>query len=122
MARPYSADTSFDQASSRWRLDSGDALSLLILWIGICLLFWRALDAGEFWWTDESRHAMNGVFFLDLWRDLPFQKPYEYALQYFAQYPALALNWYPPFFPVVESVFFALFGITESAGRITVLM
>ena len=32
-------------------------------------------------------------------------------LQYFAQYPALALNWYPPFFPVVESVFFAVFGI-----------
>lgn len=122
MARPYSANINLDQASSRWRLDSGDALSLLILWIGVYLLFWRALDAGEFWWTDESRHAMNGVFFLDLWRDLPFQKPYEYALQYFAQYPALALNWYPPFFPVVESVFFALFGITESAGRMTVLM
>src|SRR5688500_12317804 len=106
----------------RLRLNSGDALFLLVLWCSVCLLFWKALDAGEFWWTDESRHAMNGVFFLDLWQDLPWRAPYEYALQYFAQYPALALNWYPPFFPVVESVFFAVFGIDELGGRLAVLV
>ncbi|SEP36098.1 glycosyltransferase family 39 protein [Nitrosovibrio sp. Nv6] len=106
----------------RPRLNSGDTLFLLVLWCSVCLLFWKALDAGEFWWTDESRHAMNGVFFLDLWQDMPWRAPYEYALQYFAQYPALALNWYPPFFPVVESVFFAVFGINEFGGRLAVLV
>ena len=106
---------------SSQRLISADTISLLILWGSVCLLFWTALDAGEFWWTDESRHAMNGVFFLDLWRDMPWREPYQYALQYFAQYPALALNWYPPFFPVIESVFFAVFGITEFAARLAVL-
>ena len=114
-----------DQADSRLesdvRLNSRDALALLALWCGVCLLFWRALDPGEFWWTDESRHAMNGVFFFDLWQDTPWKAPYEYALQYFAQYPALALNWYPPFFPVVESVFFAAFGITEFSAHLTVM-
>lgn len=99
----------------------GDMLSLLLLWAAVCLLFWNTLHAGEFWWTDESRHAMNGVFFLDLWRDMPWRAPYDYALQYFAQYPAVALNWYPPFFPVVEAGFFAVFGITEFSARLTIL-
>ncbi|SEK27838.1 Dolichyl-phosphate-mannose-protein mannosyltransferase [Nitrosovibrio tenuis] len=103
-------------------LNPGDVASILLLWGVVCLLFWNTLHAGEFWWTDESRHAMNGVFFFDLWRDMPWRTPYEYALQYFAQYPALALNWYPPFFPVVESLFFAVFGITEFGARLTVLV
>jgi 4-amino-4-deoxy-L-arabinose transferase-like glycosyltransferase len=102
-------------------LNPVDATLVLLLWGVVCLLFWDTLHAGEFWWTDESRHAMNGVFFFDFWRDMP-RRPYDYALQYFAQYPALALNWYPPFFPVVESLFFALFGISEVGARLTVLL
>ena len=117
----HSVQTNSKSNSIGQRVDFGDTLSLLMLWAAVCLLFWKTLHSGEFWWTDESRHAMNGVFFLDLWRDMPWRAPYEYALQYFAQYPALALNWYPPFFPVVESVFFAIFGITEFSARLTVL-
>lgn len=118
----YSVPVLPNRSSLRQRLDIDDTLSLLILWAAVGLLFWKTLYAGEFWWTDESRHAMNGVFFLDLWQDMPLRAPYEYALQYFAQYPALALNWYPPFFPVVESAFFAVFGITEFSARLTVLV
>lgn len=103
-------------------MDRRDVLSLLVLWAATCLLFWGALHAQEFWWTDESWHAMNGVFFLDLLRDMPWQALYEYALQYFAQYPALALNWYPPFFPLVESGAFTLLGISEFAARLTVMV
>ena len=117
----YPGQTGPNREKLSQRLDSRDVLCLLTLWAGVCLLFWGTLHAGEFWWTDESRHAMNGVFFLDLWQDMPLRAPYEYALQYFAQYPALALNWYPPFFAVVESLFFAVFGITEFAARLTVL-
>ena len=117
----HSVQTNSKSSYIGQRVDAGDTLSLLMLWSAVGLLYWKTLHAGEFWWTDESRHAMNGVFFLDLWRDMPWRAPYEYALQYFAQYPALALNWYPPFFPVVESGFFAIFGITEFSARLTIM-
>lgn len=79
-----------------------------------------ALGAGGFWWTDETRHAMGGVFVLDLLRDMPFADPMAYALRYFAQYPALALNWYLPGFYLVEAAFFALFGVSEAVAHWTV--
>ena len=70
---PYSVQThtAESKVEPRLALNLTDALSLLVLWCSVCLLFWKVLDAGQFWWTDESRHAMNGVFFLDLWRDMP---------------------------------------------------
>lgn len=117
----YSVEANTKKGLFSQPLYSRDTLSLLILWGAVYLLFWKVLHVGEFWWTDESRHAMNGVFFFDLLRDMPWRAPYDYALQYFAQYPALALNWYPPFFPMVESVFFAVFGLSEYSARLTVL-
>ena len=98
-----------------------DICAVLVIWLAIALVFRPALGAGEFWWTDESRHAMDGVFFLDLGRDLPWRDPYRYALEYFATYPALALNWYPPFFAGIEALFFAVFGISEFTARLTVM-
>ncbi len=79
-----------------------------------------ALGGSGFWWTDETRHAMGGVFILDLLRDLPLDDPMGYALRYFAQYPALALNWYLPGFYFVEAGFFALFGVSETVAHWTV--
>jgi hypothetical protein len=98
-----------------------DALIVFLMALVVSLVYLPALDAGEYWWTDESRHAMDGVFFLDIARDLPWRAPYDYALQYFAQYPALALNWYPPFFAMVEASFFAAFGISEFSARLSIL-
>ena len=63
---------------------------------------------------------MGGVFILDLLRDLPLDDPMGYALRYFAQYPALALNWYLPGFYFVEAGFFALFGVSETVAHWTV--
>ena len=37
----------------------------------VVLFFVPTLGAGGFWWTDETRHAMGGVFMLDLLRDMP---------------------------------------------------
>jgi hypothetical protein len=47
----------------------------LTLWVLIVMLLGPAMIAGGFWWTDETRHAMGGVFILDLIRDLPFADP-----------------------------------------------
>jgi hypothetical protein len=91
------------------------------LWLLIVLLFLPVGWTGEFWWTDEARHAMGGVFILDALRDFPIADPMGYALRYFAQYPALALNWYLPGFYAVEAVPFGLFGPSEAVARTVVL-
>lgn len=104
---------------TRWALDF---LSMVLIWALIGLVVGKNLNAGGFWWTDESRHAMGGVFVLDLIRDMPFGDPMGYALQYFAQYPALALNWYPPFFYGAEALVYAVLGTSEQAAHMTVLL
>lgn len=94
----------------------------LVLWGLIGFLLVPAMSTGGFWWTDETRHAMGGVFILDLVRDMPLANPVGYAFQYFAQYPALALNWYLPGFYAAEAIFYAVFGISEAAAHWTVVM
>jgi len=79
------------------------------------------LNQGEFWWSDESRHAMDGIFIMDLVKDFSFTNLYRYTEIYFAKYPALGLTWYPPFFATVEALFFSIFGISEVTARVTVL-
>jgi len=76
---------------------------------------------GDFFWSDESRHAMDGVYFLDLIKDMPIFHLYQYTKQYYAKYPALGLTWYPPFFAMVEAIFYAIFGISTFAARFTVI-
>mgnify|MGYP006201905781 CR=1 FL=1 len=54
-ARPtVQPDQAYSRLESNIRLNSRDALALLVLWCGVCVLFWNALNPGEFWWTDES--------------------------------------------------------------------
>jgi predicted membrane-bound mannosyltransferase len=98
-----------------------DALALLALLAPALPAIAIGLNAGEFWWTDEARHAMNSVFIYDFLREGLSADPLDYAFQYFAQYPALALNWYPPGFYVVEGLFFHALGTSELTGRLTVL-
>ena len=75
----------------------------------------------EFWWNDAARHAMDGVFVLDCVRDLPGSLSlYRYATEYYARYPCLGLIQYPPFFPVVEALFFAVLGVSMETARLTV--
>lgn len=109
------------QCSPKCRLSGVDYPWLLLLAGGIVGIYWKSLFFGEFWWSDEARHAMDGVFFMDLFQDLPWQAPVDYALRYFAQYPAIAPNWYPPVFAIIEAIFFKAFGINEVVARFTIL-
>jgi 4-amino-4-deoxy-L-arabinose transferase-like glycosyltransferase len=90
-----------------------------ILAIAVGLIFATAPAEG-FWWNDAPRHAMDGVFYFDFFRDLPLQNPKEYAIQYYLQYPALTILFYPPFFPLVEAMFYWLFGVSEWTAQLTV--
>lgn len=95
-------------------------LFLLILLTGVLNV--KDIDRGEFWWTDEARHAMDGVFILDFIHDLPLHHPYNYAERYYARYPALGFTWYPPFFAIVEAIFFKILGISVFSARLTVVL
>lgn len=79
------------------------------------------LIGGDFWWPDESRHAMDGVFFLDLLKDRPIFNLYRYTEIYYAKYPALIFTWYPPFFAIAEAICYAMFGISVTTARLTVI-
>jgi hypothetical protein len=81
----------------------------------------RNITSGDFWWSDAARHAMDGVFLYDFVRDAPIGGGREYALRYYAQYPALGFAFYPPFFAVVEALFFAVWGLSPFTARLTVL-
>ncbi|MBB1078031.1 glycosyltransferase family 39 protein [Rhodoferax sp. 4810] len=95
-------------------------LIVVVLTVG-ALVTWNGLVANGLWWTDESRHTMHGVFFLDFLRDLPFDDPYNYVQRYFAQYPAIAFNWYLPLFPIIVSFFMSIIGVSEFAAHIAIV-
>src|SRR5574337_892979 len=100
-------------ASGKW----GDFGLHLALSVMVAFLIFPKAGNGDFWWTDEARHAMGGIFILDFVRDLPLSDPLGYAMRYFAQYPALALNWYLPGFYAVEAGLYALFGTSEAVAH-----
>jgi hypothetical protein len=68
---------------------------------------------GDIWWMDASRHALNGAFVLDFLHELPLRHPLEFAYDYYRQYPALTIGFYPPLFSVILAGFYALFGVSE---------
>lgn len=94
------------------------ALALLAL-----AIMTRGIADGGFRYPDASRHAMDGVFVHDVLANLStvLKAPMEYALHYYAQYPALGFGlYYPPMFAMVEAAFFAVFGVSALAARLTV--
>ncbi len=108
---PHDRNTSFQ----RW-----DLVSLLLLTVAVVLLFETSPRAGDFWWSDAPRHAMDGVFYYDLARNLPLTHLKQWAMDYYIQYPAITVLFYPPLFAIVEAAFFALFGLSHSVAQLTV--
>jgi 4-amino-4-deoxy-L-arabinose transferase-like glycosyltransferase len=73
---------------------------------------------GDIWWMDASRHALNGAFVLDFLRALPLRHPVEFAFDYYRQWPALTILFYPPLFYGFLAVSFFLFGVSEAAALV----
>jgi hypothetical protein len=91
---------------------------VLAAWGYLCCLHW---DNDGLWFQgDAPRHAMNGLFWRDLLRAPPTD-PYRYALAYYARYPAINPNLYPPGFYLLEALSFALFGPSPHAAKGLVL-
>src|SRR6266404_639823 len=73
---------------------------------------------GDIWWSDASRNALNGAFVLDFFREAPFRHPLEFAYDYYRQWPALTILFYPPLFYVVLAGVYAVLGVSEASALV----
>jgi 4-amino-4-deoxy-L-arabinose transferase-like glycosyltransferase len=96
-------------------------LAGVLLLVSVVVL--RGVRVGEFDYNvDEAQHAVTGLFMADALRDLPVRHPIEYAYNYYAQYPAVAIVHWPPLFYVLEGVSFLVLGPSAFAARLVVLL
>lgn len=86
------------------------------------VLHMQGVSRGDFWTSDDARHALDGVFILDFFRDLPWSHPIDYLIQYYAKYPALGIGNYPPFYACIEAMVFAVAGISFTSAKATVVL
>ena len=94
----------------------------VILLVLVTLVISRGISQGEFFfYYDEMSHAMNGIFFRDFLVDFPWRHPMEYAVQYYAKYPAISFPHWPPLFHFIEGLFFLVFGLAPWISRLAVL-
>jgi hypothetical protein len=103
------------------RLKKKESLLLcaLIVALGLVhLLAWQSTE--PFFYNDETRHVMTGVYFRDLLHDLPLTHLSDYTVNYYLQYPALGLLVWPPFFYFVEGLAMTLFGTSLVVSKILI--
>jgi 4-amino-4-deoxy-L-arabinose transferase-like glycosyltransferase len=81
------------------------------------LVSWYTLHNQNIEGLDQAHHIMDGMFFRDLIVDLSFSHLKDYGLHYYAQYPALGFKFWPPFFPLIEGLFFLVFGVHIVVAR-----
>ncbi len=85
-------------------------MQLLLLsasWWLYALFHWG--NDGTWIQGDSPRHVLTGLFWLDLARE-GWNRPYEYAMEYYKTYPAIVPSNYPPIYHLLEAVGFRLFG------------
>jgi len=102
----------------RDRLDR--ALVAIVFIAANAALLTTAPHAGDFWWSDAPRHALNGVFVKDFVTAAPWHDPKTWAINYYLQYPALTILFYPPLFYCFEAIGFAIFGVSQLAAQAAV--
>lgn len=76
---------------------------------------------------DSSHNVMDGLFFYDLlrqdlWHLDSLSELIRHPVNYHEQYPALGFIYWPPFWPVVESLFFLIGGPSLFAAQLSVTL
>jgi 4-amino-4-deoxy-L-arabinose transferase-like glycosyltransferase len=90
--------------------------ALAVLAAVAAALYWHLPRNGDIWWPDASRHALNGAFVLDFLHAMPVRHPTEWALDYYRQWPALTILFYPPLYYLELAGSYALFGVSEASA------
>lgn len=129
MARPDSTSAvrsrfaALGRVVARWNASTpGDRLAPAVLALLFLCLYLRLPRQGDIWWMDASRHALNGAFVLDFLKAMPFGHPVTFAYDYYRQWPALTILFYPPLFYASLALAFALFGVSESSALLAELI
>lgn len=91
------------------------ACAVILLAAVAAAIFLAAPLQSDYWWSDTPRHAMDGVFYLDLIRAMP-RDPKAWALAYYAQYPALTVGFYPPLGHLAFALGYAIFGLGHAVA------
>ena len=98
-----------------------DTVAILLLSSVLIVLSYDGLVRGTFGGYDEPRHMMDGVFFADLYHDLPLSHIYQYTVEYFIRFPALSLNWSPPMFSAIAGIVLLVGGLDPISIRLLVV-
>jgi hypothetical protein len=110
-------------AGLSWWAQRQSTILLLAALLWTTVVVTHGITKGEFCYiNDEDMHAVTGLYFADFLHDLPLTHPIEYTFRYEAQYPALGLLHWPPFFHFVEGVMFLLLGRSVVVARLAILM
>jgi hypothetical protein len=110
------------QSTTRSRMPARSTILLVIMLILVAAAAIHGIRKGEFnLITDETIHATTGLYVADFLRDLPLAHPVQYTFRYYAQYPALGLFHWPPFFHLAEAIMFLLLGPSVVTARLTIL-
>ncbi|MEO1046155.1 MAG: glycosyltransferase family 39 protein [Pseudomonadota bacterium] len=91
-------------------------LCVLLCGLVAVLFITGAPQGNSFSWPDSPRHALNGAFIFDLLKDLPFNDPKGWAYDYYGQYPAVTILFYPPLYPATLAPFYAIFGVSQETA------
>jgi hypothetical protein len=94
------------------------ALAVVLIVVAVQAAVYRSSE--PFYNGDETRHVMTGVFFRDLYVDRPVTDLRDYTVRYYAQYPALGLLVWPPFFYAVEGALMLAFGTSFLTAKVLV--
>lgn len=116
------ANIAIEVPAGRRRVWPRSALLVILPLVLLAALFTRGIDDPSYGFPDADRILMDGVFIYDLLRTLPFDNPLEWALGYYAQYPALSIGYRPPFFPTIEALFFAVGGVSMFSARLALVV
>lgn len=93
-------------------------LLLLVALVAAHAVVYRVSE--PFFYNDETRHVMTGIYFRDVLADLPVSNLREYTVSYYLQYPALGLLIWPPFFHILEGLLMSVFGTSLIVPQVLV--
>ena len=102
------------------RIKADVALAMVMLCAAVILYATTSPMAGDFYWSDTSQHAMNGALIQDYIAFGPWRSPMQFAFDYYLHFPAITIAMYPPIFPMVEAIVFALAGFSHVTAQLTV--
>src|SRR5216684_2626270 len=118
-AHVQDSQTAGSRVLSRYRTP----ILLSVVLVLAAIVISHGISRGEFNVNiDEAYDATTGLYVADFIRDFPLAHPVQYTYAYYAQYPALGLIHWPPFFHFVEGMMFLAFGPSVVAARIAVLL